>query len=235
MSVMTKIAASRFGDIRFPKVDSPPGEVITYKLSPEEIEKLYGPVNKEAVSARKRLAEKLKQKKQPQPIDHQKQKGVEKQMVELKYFTKEKYLELKNAGKTDRQIINEVSGLHQTKLYTLKKAWGLIKADIQVKEKSKETSVEPVRQINDIEQQISKSSQIESDPVNHPPHYTTGGIETIDFIQAKLSKEQFEGYVIGNVLKYCSRARHKGGIEDLKKARWYLDRLIQQSELAKVE
>jgi hypothetical protein len=60
------------------------------------------------------------------------------------------------------------------------------------------------------------------DPVNHPAHYTTGGIETIDFIEAKgLS------YNLGNVVKYITRADHKGNkVEDLMKARWYLDREI---------
>jgi hypothetical protein len=68
------------------------------------------------------------------------------------------------------------------------------------------------------------------DPINHPTHYVTGGIETIDFMKAKLSREGFEGYLAGNVLKYISRYRQKNGVEDLKKARWYLDRLIEEVE-----
>ena len=61
-----------------------------------------------------------------------------------------------------------------------------------------------------------------TDMVNHPPHYKMGGIETIDFIEAK----QF-GYNLGNVVKYISRADHKGShYEDLLKARWYLNREI---------
>jgi hypothetical protein len=60
------------------------------------------------------------------------------------------------------------------------------------------------------------------DPVNHPAHYTTGGIETIDFIEAKKLN-----YNLGNVVKYITRADHKGNrIEDLKKAKWYLEREI---------
>ena len=62
------------------------------------------------------------------------------------------------------------------------------------------------------------------DLVNHPPHYTTGGIETIDFIRAK----QLD-YCLGNVVKYITRAPHKGNeVQDLKKARWYLDRAISE-------
>ena len=61
-----------------------------------------------------------------------------------------------------------------------------------------------------------------TDMVNEPPHYKMGGIETIDFIEAK----QF-GYNLGNVVKYISRADLKGShYEDLLKARWYLNREI---------
>ena len=62
------------------------------------------------------------------------------------------------------------------------------------------------------------------DMVNHPPHYTKGGIETIDFIEAKEL-----GYNLGNVVKYITRADHKGDKhEDLCKARWYLNREISK-------
>ena len=60
------------------------------------------------------------------------------------------------------------------------------------------------------------------DPVNHPAHYKVGGIETIDFIEAKKL-----GYNLGNVVKYLTRADHKGNkLEDLRKAQWYLTREI---------
>jgi hypothetical protein len=61
-----------------------------------------------------------------------------------------------------------------------------------------------------------------TDMVNNPPHYTTGGVETIDFIEAKKLD-----YNLGNVVKYITRADHKGDKhEDLCKARWYLNRAI---------
>lgn len=66
-----------------------------------------------------------------------------------------------------------------------------------------------------------------NDVVNSPKHYTSGSIETIDYIEDNLSAEGFEGYMVGNVLKYISRYRHKNGVEDLRKARWYLDRLVE--------
>jgi hypothetical protein len=60
------------------------------------------------------------------------------------------------------------------------------------------------------------------DAVNHPSHYKVGGIETIDFIEAK----QLD-YHLGNVVKYISRADHKDEkLENLKKAQWYLNRAV---------
>jgi hypothetical protein len=63
------------------------------------------------------------------------------------------------------------------------------------------------------------------DPVNHPAHYKIGGIETIDFIEAKGLT-----YHLGNAVKYISRADHKGNRkQDLEKAKWYIDRAIAQA------
>lgn len=65
-----------------------------------------------------------------------------------------------------------------------------------------------------------------SDPVNHPDHYTRGGIETIDFIIAKGL-----GYETGNVVKYVSRAEFKGEyLQDLEKAQWYLNDAIDREK-----
>lgn len=67
-----------------------------------------------------------------------------------------------------------------------------------------------------------------SDSVNHPPHYTLGGIEVIDAIEAWQL-----GYHLGNVVKYVARAGHKGSrLEDLRKAAWYLAREIVREERA---
>lgn len=69
-----------------------------------------------------------------------------------------------------------------------------------------------------------------NDPVNHPQHYNTGRIEVIKIIEDQLTDEEFRGYIKGQVLKYITRERHKNGLEDLKKAAWYLNRLIQKME-----
>jgi hypothetical protein len=71
-----------------------------------------------------------------------------------------------------------------------------------------------------------KKVKIKADPVNSPEHYKVGGIETIDFIEAKNL-----GYNLGNVVKYISRADHKDDkLENLKKAQWYLNREVGKLE-----
>ena len=67
-------------------------------------------------------------------------------------------------------------------------------------------------------------SDWDADMVNSPPHYTKGGIETIDFIKAKLSPEEYRGYLRGNLLKYASRMGAQGE-DDAGKAAWYAKRL----------
>ena len=67
----------------------------------------------------------------------------------------------------------------------------------------------------------------EEDNINHPAHYTQGTIECIDAIESSMTPEEFRGYLKGCQMKYIWRYQHKGGMEDLKKARWYLDRLIK--------
>lgn len=65
--------------------------------------------------------------------------------------------------------------------------------------------------------------------VDHPPHYNQSGIECIDAIQAA-TEDGFEYYLQGNIMKYIWRYRYKNGSEDLKKAKWYLDKLISIKE-----
>jgi len=70
------------------------------------------------------------------------------------------------------------------------------------------------------------------DLVNHPPHYASGSIECIEAIEAQLTPEEYRGYLKGNCVKYQWRERQKGGVESLKKAQWYLNRLIALDESA---
>ena len=66
-----------------------------------------------------------------------------------------------------------------------------------------------------------------ADMVNSPPHYNQAGIECIDAIQAA-TDEGYRCYLQGNIIKYLWRYRYKNGVEDLKKAKWYLEKLIEE-------
>lgn len=70
-----------------------------------------------------------------------------------------------------------------------------------------------------------------NDMVNHPSHYTQGGVECIEALKASMSAEEFRGYLKGCNMKYMWRYRLKNGLEDLKKAQWYLNRLIRELEV----
>ena len=86
----------------------------------------------------------------------------------------------------------------------------------EVEEKSKEQTVK----------YLSGKNKEEQDMVNHPEHYNKAGIETIDAIEAMLTPK-FDYYLQGNIIKYIWRYRYKNGVEDLKKAEWYLKKLIE--------
>ncbi len=78
---------------------------------------------------------------------------------------------------------------------------------------------------------LSKLDIPETDNVNNPPHYGDGSIECIDYMKDNMEATMFMGYLEGNTKKYLHRFRYKGNpVEDLKKARWYLDKLITEME-----
>ena len=65
----------------------------------------------------------------------------------------------------------------------------------------------------------------------NPEHYKIGGIETIDYMKAKSTPEEFKGHLRLTALKYLSRFGKKDDeLQELKKAKWYLDRLVQELE-----
>lgn len=65
------------------------------------------------------------------------------------------------------------------------------------------------------------------DIVNHPNHYNSYSREVIDTMQGSMTPEEFKGYLKGNVMKYINRYQFKNGVEDLKKAQWYLNKLTE--------
>ena len=67
---------------------------------------------------------------------------------------------------------------------------------------------------------------------SNPSHYKTGDIECIDAIRSALGPERFEGFLQGNVIKYVWRYTHKGGAEDLEKAKTYMGWLLDSAKIA---
>lgn len=73
----------------------------------------------------------------------------------------------------------------------------------------------------------SRGEPISAETIDHPAHYSQGSIECIDAIEAALTPEEFKGFCKGNAMKYEWREKHKGGAESIKKAIWYLQRLLK--------
>lgn len=73
---------------------------------------------------------------------------------------------------------------------------------------------------------------VQNDVVNHPSHYTQGGIECIDAMEAAYGKDRLASYCIINAFKYLWRSHEKNGIEDVKKAKWYIDKHLELTEEA---
>tara|TARA_R110002072_G_scaffold112593_4_gene241635 strand:- start:7073 stop:7456 length:384 start_codon:yes stop_codon:yes gene_type:complete len=83
----------------------------------------------------------------------------------------------------------------------------------------------------DYMERMEEAKKLDPDMVNNPDHYTHNGIEAIDVIEAKLTDEQFQGYLQGSVMKYLLRSNYKGKRnEDLKKAQWYLNCLVDGTD-----
>lgn len=80
---------------------------------------------------------------------------------------------------------------------------------------------------NILEEEADWIRGVYDDMVAKPPHYNQGGIEAIDYIRQQLG-EGFVEYCEGNVMKYLHRWRYKNGVEDLKKAEWYLAKMIDK-------
>jgi hypothetical protein len=140
--------------------------------------------------------------------------------------TADKVRELLTKGKRPGDISNRLN-ISQSYVYNIRKQMQaeatsdlvdkMVEEKVwdEIKEGNTEVLIENLGLISDPQYQ---------DMINSPHHYTAGGVETIDFIEAKGL-----GYHLGNVVKYVSRSSFKDNrIEDLEKAKWYLDRAIEQ-------
>ena len=90
------------------------------------------------------------------------------------------------------------------------------------------TSNIPLRHEEYMKQAQAQAQADQVDMVNSPPHYTPSDtdIECIDAIRAALGPEGFAAFCRGNIIKYNWRCNHKAGVQDVEKAGWYLDKLI---------
>ncbi len=73
-----------------------------------------------------------------------------------------------------------------------------------------------------------------ADNVNNPAHYMGNGMQVIDVLKAFFDHDEYVGFLCGNVVKYVLRYRKKGGVEDLSKAQWYLNKLIATEAIEEV-
>jgi hypothetical protein len=132
---------------------------------------------------------------------------------------KSKIIELSKQGLKPKEIAKK-TGINSRYIYSIRSANKKAIKPLTAHERHLKKSLAEARgELYPIQAHIKK---ITADMVNHPPHYTTGGIETIDFIEAKKL-----GYNLGNVIKYITRSDLKGDkLENLEKAQWYLNREI---------
>jgi hypothetical protein len=130
------------------------------------------------------------------------------------------YIKL-NPNATDKEVAAAL-GFFNNQVATIRwrdKRYGAPKHEYKYRKANKFETNSITSSDKSLVEQLEKS-----DPVKHPAHYKVGGIETIDFIEAKQLN-----YNLGNVVKYITRAEHKGNqLQDLQKAQWYLAREIER-------
>jgi hypothetical protein len=136
---------------------------------------------------------------------------------------KSKIIELSKQGLNPKEIAKK-TGINVRYVYSIRSANKKAIKPLTAHERHLKKSLAEARgELYPIQAHIKK---ITTDMVNHPPHYTAGGIETIDFIEAKKL-----GYNLGNVVKYITRSDLKGDrLKDLEKAQWYLNREINNQK-----
>lgn len=111
------------------------------------------------------------------------------------------------------------------------KEWERLRREIPAVENSIDNAMVACHRLDDCVEHKDLDWGDKEDIVNSPSHYNSGGIECIEAIEQSMTEEAFKGYLKGNVQKYMWRYEMKGKpAEDLKKARWYLNKLIEVQE-----
>ena len=101
----------------------------------------------------------------------------------------------------------------------------------QIEQWEKENAGKPIDTRTNYEKLMDEKSGVKftADSVNSPPHYQNGTMETIEIMENQMSVERFLGYLEGSIIKYISRYEYKKNpLEDLKKAEWFLRKLIEK-------
>jgi|TARA_R100001594_G_scaffold120696_1_gene156377 hypothetical protein len=101
----------------------------------------------------------------------------------------------------------------------------------QIEQWEKENAGKPIDTRTNYEKLMDEKAGVKftADSVNSPPHYQNGTMETIEIMENQMSVERFLGYLEGSIIKYISRYEYKKNpLEDLKKAEWFLRKLIEK-------
>jgi hypothetical protein len=229
--------------------DRVPKPMVEYKLTPEEIAEKYGHIKGDG-------------KKPNIPFWKSKEtnvKGEDEEMSKALNLDEKVMMDIcrkHGTGKEGIKAVAEWFGINETQarnqiyLMKIKRKLEAERKLAPVEEVKAEVSVKTDKEISAInshEEHVECASETpvyhnidqplpieteEPDCINHPKQYSIGGIEVTDYIQAKLTPEQFEGFCIGVIIQYVSRYQHKGGVSDLKKAEWYLQRIIKVKGMA---
>jgi hypothetical protein len=141
----------------------------------------------------------------------------------LRYHLKKKLAEKGQELKRSANVDEQVEQIKVKRVAQLLEEWS--NAPVEV---VKPVEIVPPKRLKPLQEHVKDivDKYVQPDPVNHPAHYTHGGIETIDFIQAKLTPEEFRGFLKGNILKYGSRIGHKDNdMQDAGKLAWYTSKL----------
>ena len=125
--------------------------------------------------------------------------------------------------------------LHNTMDYIKQSRGGFTTVSTSAEDVSNETTAKVFLNHTPYTPAGDVSAITKPDMVNHPNHYTQGGIECIKAIEASMPPDGFQDYCKGNVIKYIWRKDYKNGLEDLKKARVYLNWMIESKENGHIE
>lgn len=218
-------------DLARETAEAAPGDVISYKLSPEELARYQAlPLPKKEKPQIRTINEEHAvnpegHRRRAKPKDERVSEGMEEEINKLKAENAELAKRLEEASGRMAQYEAE-------RRQTAPEA--LLSRVVELEEALANEQADKALLLQTLELAASpKEPAAPHDPVNRPRHYTQGGIECIDAIEAAvIDLRGPEAFLTGQVIKYIWRWKHKGGTEDLEKAQWYVARLQKKMEVA---